>query len=100
MRSNIASTWGSARRSAELMPRGLLQARQEADELVELLGIVLLECRERRDRRSRIDERPRDRLSSEAGPDLCQGRPGTRVAVLADLVAAKAAGRRGDVLAL
>src|SRR3954462_9965490 len=51
MRSNIASTCGSARRPEELMPRGLLQARQEIDELVELLRIVLLQGRERRHRR-------------------------------------------------
>src|SRR4051794_38748657 len=94
MRSNIASTWGSARRPGELMPRGLLQARQEVDELVELLRFGLLQRRERRHRRSGVDERPRDRLLAEARADRRQRRPGTRVAVLAELVAGEAA-RRG-----
>src|SRR3954471_17396597 len=73
MRSNIASTCGSARRPAELMPRGLLQARQEVDELVELLGVLLLQRRERRHRRGRGDQRPRER---PAGGGLAGARQG------------------------
>src|SRR3954447_24075749 len=100
MRSNIASTCGSARRPAELMPRGLLQARQEADELVELLGVLLLQRRERRHRRSRVQQRPRNRLTAQTRTDLRERRPGARVAVLADLVAAQAARGGGNLLAL
>src|SRR3954447_23578184 len=100
MRSNIASTCGSASGPEELMRRGLLQARQEVDELVELLGALLLQRREGRHRRRRVDERPRNRLAAKARPDLGQGRPGASVAVLADLVAAEAARGRRDVLAL
>src|SRR4051812_11905637 len=99
MRSNIASTCGSARRPAELMRRRLLEARQERDELVELLGALLLQGPERRHRRRRVDERPRDRLTPEARPDIGQRRPGSRVSVLTDLVAAETAGRRRDVFA-
>src|SRR5215213_5123612 len=100
MRSNMASTCGSARRPAELIPGGLLQARQELDELVELRRVVLLQRGERRHRRSRVDQRARDRLTPEARPDLSQRRPRAGVAVLADLVAAEATGRGGDFLAL
>src|SRR5438270_6395517 len=100
MRSNIASTCGSARRPAELMPAWLLEARQEGDELLELLRALSLQRRERRHRRSRVEQRPRDCLAAEARPDLRQGRPGTGVAVLANLVAAQAARRRSNILAL
>src|SRR3954451_23154524 len=100
MRSNIASTCGSARRPAELMPRRLLEARQERDELVELLGALLLQRRERRHRRRRVDERPCDRLAPQARADLRQGRPRSSVPVLADLVTAETAGRCRNVFAL
>src|SRR4051812_12782917 len=100
MRSNIASTCGSARRPAELMPRGLLQAREESHELLELLRVLLLERSERRHRRGRVEQRARDRLTPEARPDLSKRRPGSGVAVLADLVAAQTAGRRRHLLAL
>src|SRR5947209_5595280 len=100
MRSNIASTWGSARRPAELMTEGLLQARQERDELVELLRVLIVQGLERRHRRSRVEQRPRNRLTPEPRPDLGQWRSRAGVAVLADLVAAETA-RRGDrILAL
>src|SRR3954452_16631140 len=100
MRSNIASTCGSARRPAELMSRVLLQAREEADELVELLGVVLLQRRECGHRGRRVDERPRDCLAAEPSADVRERRPGAGVAVLADLVAAQAARGRHGVLAL
>src|SRR3954452_19200810 len=99
MRSNIASTCGSARRPEELMPRGLLQARQEIDELVELLRIVLLQGRERRHRRGRGYEGAGDGLLCPPRADRGGGGPGARVAVLPDLVAAEAAGRGDRVLA-
>src|SRR3954447_13303541 len=100
MRSNIASTWGSARRPAELIREVLLQTRQEVDELVELLGVRLLERRERRHRWSRVDQGSGDRLAPQPRADVREGRPRPRVAVLADLVTAKAAGGRHRIFAL
>src|SRR5213592_5209001 len=100
MRSNMASTCGSASRPAVLIRIVLLEARQEVDELVELLRVLLLQRGERRHRRSRVDERARDRLTPQARADVGQGRPRACVAVLSDLVAAEAAGRRRDILAL
>src|SRR5689334_2407348 len=99
MRSNMASTCGSASRPAALIKTVLLEARQERDELVELLRILLLQRSERRHRRRRVHEGPRDGLATEARPDLREGRPRPGIAVLADLVAAQAPGRRRDVLA-
>src|SRR3954447_3537286 len=100
MRSNIASTCGSARRPAELIALKLLQAREEVDELVELLGVPLLQRGERRHRRSRVHERPRDGLATETRADLRERGAGSRVAVLADLVAAETARRGSDLFAL
>src|SRR5256885_1544269 len=100
MRSNMASTCGSASRPAVLIARVLLEARQEGDELVELLRVLLLKRGERRHRRRRVHERPRNRLTTEARPDLRERRPRPGVAVLADLVAAETARRRGHVSAL
>src|SRR4051794_26679932 len=100
MRSNMASTCGSASRPAVLMRTVLLEAREERDELVELLGVLLLQRRERRHRRSRVDQRARDRLAAQPRPDLREGRPRSGVAVLADLVAAETARGRRDLLAL
>src|SRR3954467_12344205 len=102
MRSNIASTCGSARvpRPAAFTTRELLQRRQEVDELVELLGVLLLHRRERRHRRRGVHERARDRLAAEPSPDFGERRPRSAVAVLADLVAREAARGRSDVLAL
>src|SRR5436190_14071347 len=98
MRSNMASTCGSARRPAELMPRGLLEARQEADELVELLRVLVLQGVERRHRRRRVDERARDRLAAKARADVRERRARAGVAVLADLVTAQASGRSNRFL--
>src|SRR3954453_14155676 len=100
MRSNMASTCGSASRTAVLMREVLLEARQERDELVELLRVLLLQRLERRHRRSWVDQRARDRLAPQARPDVREGRARSGVAVLADLVTAKTAGRGGHVLAL
>src|SRR6476659_1740575 len=99
MRSNMASTCGSASRPAVLIERVLLEARQEVYELVELLGTLLLQGREGRHWRSRIHERPCDRLAAQARADRCQRRPRAGVAVLADLVAGQAARGGGDLLA-
>src|SRR3982751_3153398 len=100
MRSNIASTCGSASRPAVLMETVLLEARQEGDELVELLRVLALQLRERRHRRRWVHKRARDRLTAEPGADVRERRPRSRVAVLADLVAAEAAGRCDGLLAL
>src|SRR3954469_17430061 len=99
MRSNMASTYGSASRPAVLIGEVLLEARQEVDELVELLGTLLLQRRKRRHRRSRVHERPCDRLTAQARADVGEGRPRAGVAVLADLVAGETARGGGDLLA-
>src|SRR5215212_291194 len=108
MRSNIARTWVSGRvpeagRSPLLRLRTsllvALEGRYVLDELVELLGLLFLQGPERRHRWRGIDQRPGDRVLAEALADLRQ--VGTeRVAVLADLVAAQAARRGGDLFAL
>src|SRR3954453_20040725 len=99
MRSHRASTGGSARvrRPAAFTTRGLLEGRQEVDELVELLRILLLQPPERRHRRGRVQERASDRAAPQTCADVRQGRARAGVAVLADLVAGEAA-RRGDGL--
>src|SRR5215208_893009 len=100
MRSNMASTCGSASRPAVLMTEVLLEAREEGDELVELLRVLPLQRRERRHRRSGVHQRPRDRLTAQTRSDLRQRRSRPGVAVLTDLVAAEAAGRGSEILAL
>src|SRR5919197_6217218 len=95
MRSNIARTCGSSRVPA-WGPRVLmsvarsaaaLELRKEVHHRVELLRRLLLQRDERRHRRGRVDERPRDRLLGDAVRDMRQLRAGPAVAVLADLVA-------------
>src|SRR4051812_30613366 len=99
MRSNIACTCGSesvplhGAPGVPLMAR-LLQRAEEVDELVELLRVLLLEPRERRHRSGRVDQRARDGGLGQVARDVRQVRPRARVAVLADAVAALAAGRR------
>src|SRR5215210_12429 len=100
MRSNIARTCSSGRVPAApgpairplLMSRPLLERAEEVDQLVELLRVVLAELRVRGHRRGRVDERARDRLARQPCADLRELRAGPAVAVLADLVAAQAAG--------
>src|SRR6186997_2642323 len=105
MRSNIARTCGSSRvpgaRPAVIGTKLLvaLQLPEERDHRVELVRLGLLQVRERRHRRGRVDERSRDRLRREPRGDLRQRRPGTAVAVLTDLVARQAAGLADDELA-
>src|ERR687895_813780 len=114
MRSNIARTCvsgnvparpeaaGSAGRAGGGISKRLLLALQRGDvldELVELLGIVLLQLRVGRHRRGRVHQRPRDRVRPQPVPHLRQVGP-ERVAVLADLVASEAARGRGDLLPL
>src|SRR3954471_2628426 len=113
MRSNIARTCGSSRVPGARPPRLVIRARllesalvarpaqlpEERDEIVELLRRALLQARERRHRRGRVDERARDRLRRQARGDVGQLRPRAVVAVLADLVACQAAGLADDQLA-
>src|SRR5690242_3781927 len=100
MRSNIARTCPSSRvplRAAEL--NGLLVAlelRQERDERLLLLRRQVLEGRHRR---RRVVKCALDRAREQLGADVGQMRPRPVVAVLADLVARKAAGLRRDQLA-
>src|SRR5437764_6786949 len=104
MRSNIARTWSSgsvppreaATRSALI---SLPERAQEVDELGELLGVALAQCRERRHRGSRVEQRPSDRLLWQPRADLRELGTRAGVAVVADLVAPQAAGRRRDGLA-
>src|SRR3954463_12553661 len=102
MRSNIACTWFSGR-VPELMASFLLvlglQGCDVVDELVELLGVLLLQRLEARHGRRGVDERPRDGVGAEPVADVGQRWP-ERVAVLADLVAAQTAGRSSDLLPL
>src|SRR5215217_9711753 len=111
MRSNIARTCGSSRvpgaRSPRLvMPATLLrslaaaQLPEELDEGVEFVRRALLQPGERRHRRGRVDERPRDRLLWQARRDVGQVRARPVVAVLADLVARQTARLADDELAL
>src|SRR3954468_18780472 len=67
---------------------GLLELREEGDDVLELFGRQVLE---RGHRRRRIDERACDRLPWQTVPDLRQVRPGPGVAVVADLVAGETA---------
>src|SRR5688572_14307407 len=104
MRSNIAFTWMSGSVPDAGVPPLTsalvgLQRRDVIDELVELLGVLALERRVRRHRWRRVHERARDRVLSERVADVRQVRP-ERVAVLADLVAAQAAGRGHHLLPL
>src|SRR5437762_12416846 len=107
MRSNIARTCVSGSVPAAWPAIGVasgpsvaaLERGDVADQLVELLRLLLLELREVGHERGRIQERSRDRLAAEPVADL--GEVGAeRVAVLADLVAAEAAGGRHHLLAL
>src|SRR3954462_15272826 len=112
MRSNIARTWGSSRVPGARPPRLVMRARllesalvagpaelaEEGDEVVELLRRGLLQAGERRHRRRRFDQRPRDRLGRQARGDVGHLRPWAVVAVLADLVARQAAGLANDEL--
>src|SRR4051812_44103527 len=108
MRSNIARTCCSGNvptRSGlpSALGRALIGASaergEEVDEGVELLGVLLAERRVRRHRGRRVHERPRDRLPWQARPDVSEVGTGSGVAVLADLVAALAAGGGGNQLA-
>src|SRR5919199_3197280 len=113
MRSNIALTWGSSRVPGARPPGFVMRARllepalrarpaelaEERDERVELLRRALLQAGERRHRRGRVDERPRDRLGRQARGDVGELGSGPVVAVLADLVARQAAGLTDDELA-
>src|SRR5579875_2064121 len=107
MRSNIARTCGSGSTPGASEPRSatdwaravmqrdqpwLLQHGQEVDQVLELLGILLLEALERRHRGRRVDERRGDRLRSHAVADLGERRPGAVVAVVPDDVAGETAG--------
>src|SRR3954447_24025785 len=111
MRSNIARTCGSsrvpgARPPRLVMPATLLrslagaQLPEERHECVELVRRGLLQPGERRHRRGRVDERPRDRLGWQARRDVGEVRARAVVAVLADLVAGEAARLADDELAL
>src|SRR5450755_4974630 len=102
IRSNIACTCGSssvpgAPRSAEDAlavtgpPRPLLKLGEEADEVVELLRILLGQALERRHRGGRVVQSLRDRGRAQLGSDVGQLRSGSVVAVLAELVAGQAA---------
>src|SRR5437764_7742076 len=104
MRSNIARTWGSERlplvsAGAGAVMTGLLELREEVDELVELLRILLLQGDEGRHGSRGVDERAGDRVAGQPRPDVGEVRPGAGVAVLADLVAALAARLRRHQLA-
>src|SRR5215218_8569327 len=90
MRSNIARTCGSGSVPVELTP--LAERGEVLDELAELLRILLRETAVRRHRRRRVEQRPPDRGRSEPVADLGQLRPRPGVSVVADPVAAKAAG--------
>src|SRR5829696_1909098 len=107
MRSNIARTCasGSVPERAPAAPAtGDLLAALELPEVrhhgVELLGLVLLQRAEGRHGRRRVDERARDALGGEPVGDLREVWAGAAVAVLADLVAGKAARLGGHLLAL
>src|ERR671933_361240 len=113
MRSNIARTWGSSRVPGARPPGFVMRSRlleaalvagpaelaEERDEGVELLRRALLQAGERRHRRRRVDERPRDRLRRQARGDVGELGPRPVIAVLADLVARQAAGLADDELA-
>src|SRR4051794_39742825 len=99
MRSNIARTCvsGSVPAAApltaslpELTPP-LSERRQELDQLVELLGVLLGEPAVRRHRRSRVEQRAADRRRPQTVADVGQLRARPGVAVVADAVAAQAA---------
>src|SRR4051795_3325612 len=98
MRSNIARTCPSSRVPAAGSVIALAKLREEVDEVVELLGIVLLEPGERGHRRRGIHQRSGDRLPGQSRSDLGQVRARAAVPVLADLVAGQAAGLRRDEL--
>src|SRR4051794_12561994 len=105
MRSNIARTWGSdslprVSAGAAVLMTALLQAREEVDECVELLRVLLLEGDERRHRRGGVHERARDRVPRQPSANVRQLGPRPGVAVLSDLVAALAARLRGHGSAL
>src|SRR3954470_12642536 len=98
MRSNIARTWFSGSVPAACADIGVaalvvpaLERGYVADQLVELLRLLLLQPLEVGHERRRVDQRAGDRLAAEAVADV--GQVGTEgVAVLTDLVAAQAAG--------
>src|SRR3954470_10280600 len=83
MRSNIARTCDSGRvplravptppREASVIVR-LPQGAEEVHQLVEARGAVLTKAHERRHRRGRVDQRPRDRLARQPRADLGQVR--------------------------
>src|SRR3954471_22055490 len=108
MRSNIARTCGSSRVPGARPPRlvmpetlpGPAELSEERDERVELVRRALLQPGERRHRRGRVDERPRDRLGRQPRRDVGEVRPRPVVAVLADLVTCETARLADDELAL
>src|SRR5215203_2490075 len=103
MRSNIAFTCvsGSVPDAGVPTVTSALLASQRCDvldELLELLGVLLLKRPVRRHRRGGVHERARDRGHAEPVADVGEVRA-EGVAVLADLVAAEAAGRGHHLLA-
>src|SRR5690349_1942111 len=93
MRSNIARTWGSeslplVSTGAGAVMAGLPELREKVDELDELLRVLLLQSPERRHRRGGAGPRARDRVAGQAAAAVREVRRRSRVAVLADLVAA------------
>src|SRR3954465_4564096 len=100
MRSNIARTCGSGRVPDSGMP-GLtaLEGPEVIHEVVELLRVLLPEVGEGGHRRGWVDQGPGDRRTRQPAADIRQVGTGSRVAVLADAVAAEAAVRGRDVLA-
>src|SRR5436305_9438868 len=107
MRSNIARTCSSGRVPVpgpaidpSLMPvRPLLERAEEVDQLVELLRVLLAKLRVGGHGRGGVDQRPGDRLTWQPRADLGELGTGPGVAVVADLVAAEAAGGGGHGLA-
>src|SRR4051812_7862026 len=107
MRSNIARTCDSGSvpvaapptASSPLSLTPLSKRSEELNEFVELLRVVLGEPAVRRHRRRRVEQRPANGGRFEALSDLRQLRPRSRVAVVADPVAAQASRGRGHRLA-
>src|SRR5690348_8048921 len=102
MRSNIARTdsAGSVPVPAAIRVPLAALAAQRGEEVDERLLLVLRHPAERRHRGGGVLQGAPDRALLELEADVGEGRAGTAVSVLADLVAGQAAGLRGDLLAL